>query len=1147
MSSFRKKASLKGLLGLLFGLALMALIPSVVQAQTPTGGIEGLVTDPAGAAIPGATVVITETATSRAITMTTTEAGLYSARNLLPGIYSVRVEMAGFTTKKIENVSVSTGQVVNGDVQLEVGQPQEVVEVLAQTVAVDTVRQTVDTVVNEREIKDMPNFGRNFLELAALAPGAYLRDGGDIDPTKEKNYRVVGVSGRSGTATRVQVDGIDVTDETVGTTVANFSIEGVQEFQLTRSSLDPSTSLTSSGAVNIISKGGGNEIHGSGFFDYFNEGMRARPGFLDVGPGGSNPEDRRKRYGGAVGGPFVKEKMFWFVSGERTDQTGLERIQVPEFPQLDTNQSFPLTWEILEGRFDWNISSPVRMFYKAHHDNNLATGGTAVSPFQNVNWTNIHTAGLDVGTSRMTHAYRFGYVNFNNRIQSQELDFKFPRTPNGIPYFLDVGNYDAGPNSLAPQETDQDNIQNSYEGSWFVDKHTLRFGFDVRRIVLGGYACFAGPLTVGGTYDVETIAAVRARGGNVQDPLEYPFEYLSVGPANGYFTLAPAHNLPHGGHYNNRIAWFVQDSWKIVPQFTLNLGLRWNYDTQYYADPDVPRDPILETWGTGYSRLAKLPKDLFSPSLGFAWDVMGNGKTVIRGGMYRGYEMNIQNNTMFDEFSMLPGGLGPDLYGTAWVSGPDGTPINADGNHPDGNYEDLIGRPIKEIIGIMGQLKAAVDAAYNGYQFDPTKGESAFRLAQGVTYGGTIPGDFRIPYALQFNLGVQRELAPSTVLSVDWVYNHAVGLPFFLTDREYRRDSRFLDVAAARAKMDSVLKGQTVAQWIAANPTRNISAFGLINDTIWPGASGTDFLRARFMDGGFAKYQALQFSLRGMRPELWKFRDLSYNVSYALGRGESSAAQPRVEFTTNPVDNRWPNNPLTFGPNSLDFTSMLTVANLMTIPGGFQLNSFWRFRSAPPANIYVPNMGGAISGTQGFFGIDLNGDGSAGTSPRNDVLPGIRSGQFGREVKSLEEMNEIIQAFNTDYAGKLTPHGQALVAAGLFTEAELKSLGAVIPTIPLIPAGNPNPWHNLFTTDLRIARAINLPGKEGLRIEPFIDIFNLFNHAPVGVYSSLSGRFGALNFDYAKADEGERASDLDITRGRINPTRHWQFGFRVTF
>src|SRR5207245_10437256 len=123
---------------------------------------------------------------------------------------------------------------------------------------------------------NLPLFSRNFLDMAALAPGVVIRDGGAIDPTKTFAYRTVGVNGRSGTGTRVQIDGIDVTDETVGTTTANISDEAVGEFQLTRSSLDISTSLTSSGAINVITKSGSNAFHGSWFYDYFNQDMGGR-------------------------------------------------------------------------------------------------------------------------------------------------------------------------------------------------------------------------------------------------------------------------------------------------------------------------------------------------------------------------------------------------------------------------------------------------------------------------------------------------------------------------------------------------------------------------------------------------------------------------------------------------------------------------------------------------------------------------------------------------------------------------------------------------------------------------------------------------------------------------------------------------------
>ena len=1122
-------------------------------AQTPTGGIDGIVTDPSGAVVVGAKVTVTEVATGRRIPLTSNEVGRYSVRNLLPGAYRISVEAQGFATKIIENVMVSSGQIVNGSISLELGKTGEVISVAAEAVMVDTARQTVDSVVGAKEIRDAPLFSRNFLDLAALAPGTLIRDGGAIDPTKERAYRVVGIAGRSGTGTRVQVDGIDVTDETVGTTTANFSEESVSEFQLTRSSLDPSTSLTSSGAVNIISKQGGNVVHGTAFFDYYNQDMGARLNFDQTEAYPFN----RKRVGGSAGGPVIKDKLFWFGAVERTYQQEQSVVRNVVFPMLNVNQGFPIGVRNVDTRMDWNATQSLRIFGKFHHDWNLATGGNAVSPFQTINWTNITSVGVDYNKSNMTHSYRFGYVNFNNRIESQELDFKYLRTPNGIPYNLSVGPSGAfGPNSLAPQATYQDNWQNSYEGSWFKGRHTLRYGFDVRRVILGGFANFAGPLSVTGTYDDATVAALKAQGANIQDPTVYPLEYFSMGPANGFFNLAPAHGLPHGGHFITRLGSFVQDSLKLHRTFTLNLGVRWQYDYGYFADKSLNRafrkagesTPFMDRWGKGFSTPNVVPKDMFSPSFGFAWDPRGNGKTVIRGGFYKGYEMNILNNTMFDEFAMLPNGLGPDLYEIYGVTGPDGTPLNVDGKHPDGDYSDLIGVPIKQAMGTVGLLQAALNQAYANYKFDPNKGVPAFISSGGLYYGAVYPGNqYKIPYALQFNLGVQRELKPGTVLSVDYIHNHGVGLPFTRRDFEMRRDNTTLQPAAALAKINSVLKGLTVDQWMAANPKGTIGSFGLVNDSIFMGLY-PDMTRARFIIGGFTKYRGLQVSLRGTDRGRWKFRDLGYNLSYALARSESISTTERAEFIAVASNNKNPNDKAYFGPTGLDRTHMLTAAGFFTIPGGFRFNSFWTFRTAPPRSLVVPNFGGATSGTNFVFASDLNGDYNPGGGVGGDPLPGMTGGQFGRAVKDFKTLNQLIQQFNSQYAGQLTPHGKSLVAAGLFTEAQLKKLGAVMPVIPLVPEGNPWPWHNMFTTDLRFDRPIKLPKiREGLEIIPFVDFYNLFNHAPAGVYSGLAGTWGNLNFDYTKNTPGATPSDLDITRGRINPTRRVMFGVKANF
>jgi hypothetical protein len=1118
---------------------LFASLQFRVSAQTPTGSIEGTVTDSTGGVLAAASVTIRDE-NGLKTTLLTNQFGLFSARNLLPGLYAMQVEKPGFETRVVEGITVRSGQVVNGDLTLELGRIDQVVHVAAQALVVDASRHIVDTVIEENEIRDVPLFNRNFLDLAVLAAGVVIREGEIIDPTKARAYRAVGVNARGGAGTRIQIDGIDVTDESVGTTTANLSSDAVSEFQLTRSSLDISTSLTSSGAINIISRSGGNHVHGLGFWDYYNQDMGARMDY-----NASVEPYHRKRAGASVGGPFAKDRLFGFGNWERHYQTEQLVFTAPPFPQLNVSQAIPINVRYAKGRVDWNAAPAVHIFYSFQHDWNLTTGGEATSPFQNVNWANMSAVGLNMIKGRTTHSFRFGYVNFNNRIQSQELSVKFP-TVGGVPYFLSVGPFQAGPNRLAPQATYQDNFQNSYDGSFLWGRHTLRFGVQITRIVRNIAASFTGPLQVEGAYDSGVITQIRARGGNVQDPLEYPLNSFLTGPTAGYFTRRPSHGQPHGGYFNTRAAWFGGDSLKLARHLTINLGLRWEYDTGNLPnDPQVHRDPALDTWIRGASQIAKFPKDLISPSVGFAWNPGRSGKTVIRGGFYKAYENNAANDDLF----MLPPGLGTEFFGPEFVAGPDGTPINIDGKHPEGDYSDLIGRPIRDVIGLVGSVHQSLQNSYTNYRFDPTKGPSQLVLNRG---GILLPGNqFKIPYAVQFNIGVQRELRPGTILSVDYVVNHGVGLPAVFPDFELRRDATTLDAAAARAQWSRVLSGRTVDEWIAANPTGNISAFGLVNDGIWRGLT-PDFTFAAFQSGGFSRYRGLQFNLRGTGGAWKGIRQHSYTVSYALARNESIGITAS-ELASNVLDNRAWNRREVFGPNLLDFTHNLSAASVLSLSGGVRIASLWAFRTAQAQSLIVSNLSSATSGVQGVFSTDLNGDGGlAGGLPRPDLLPGLSAGQFGRSVKSFHDLNRILENFNQTLAGRLTPHGQALVNAGLFTEAQMPRLGAVIPAIPLVPENNPNPWHNLFVTDIRFERPIKWRRvREDIAINPFVDLLNLFNHAPAGVYgmqrSALGAVFGSLNFDYAAAPAGARASDLNALRHRLNNPRKIQVGVRVDF
>jgi hypothetical protein len=209
--------------------ALLLALGSTVMAQHIRGALEGTVADPNGSVISGAKVIVKNSATNAEFTTTSNDRGYFTVQNLEAGVYTVTVEQSGFRKYIVKDVNVKVGAVTPVTAALQIGAQEQVVEVTATSTdaAVDTSRATVDGVITARTIQNLPLNGRNFLDLAQLEPGVQVRDGGDFDPTKNQ---MVGVSigGRSGCSTRIQVDGVDITDETVGTTTANISNESIQ-------------------------------------------------------------------------------------------------------------------------------------------------------------------------------------------------------------------------------------------------------------------------------------------------------------------------------------------------------------------------------------------------------------------------------------------------------------------------------------------------------------------------------------------------------------------------------------------------------------------------------------------------------------------------------------------------------------------------------------------------------------------------------------------------------------------------------------------------------------------------------------------------------------------------------------------------------
>jgi len=305
----------------------IVLLPVLVQAQQPTGTITGVVRDPSGAIVPGASITIVHEATQSTTRATTSNAGVYSAPGLLPGLYKVCVEATGFKQTVVE-LEAEVGRVKTADVSLQVGDVTQTVTVVAYGVHVNPTQTSLEGIVTEELIHNLPLNGRNFLDLGQLEPGVQVVPD---DIITRSGFARLSVAGQTGVTTRVTVDGLDVSDEHAGSVALNLSADSIKEFQISRSTFDVSTGLTGSGAVNIVTKSGSNELHGSAFLLWRDDAFAARIG--------QEPTAfDREQAGFDVGGPFIRNRLFWFLNYERNNQDAAVVTNIPLFPQ------FSRTW-----------------------------------------------------------------------------------------------------------------------------------------------------------------------------------------------------------------------------------------------------------------------------------------------------------------------------------------------------------------------------------------------------------------------------------------------------------------------------------------------------------------------------------------------------------------------------------------------------------------------------------------------------------------------------------------------------------------------------------------------------------------------------------------------------------------------------------
>jgi hypothetical protein len=1158
-------------------LAVFLLLASSMFAQRVTGSVSVTATDPQGAVVPNAKVTVSSPDTGFSNTVYTSSNGTVELPNLAPGQYQVRIEGQGFATYATV-VPVRVGVSTPVTAKLTVGSSATEVTVAASAQTVDTTRATVQGVITADRIQDIPLNGRNFLSLASLEPGVQIVDGGSFDPTKNQ-FAGVSIGGRSGRVTRIQVDGVDITDETVGTTVMNVSNESIQEFSVAQSTLDPSTEMTSSGAVNIITRSGTNSFHGSAFGFFRDARWAADQRLTKTGP---KPPFDRQQFGGRVGGPFIHDRLFWHAEYEQTNQDSRQFTDITQFPQFTGAFNSPVDERMGSARLDWNVTSSLHAFYRFMHNDNVGTtgfGGIDLSAFANKNNTNTHVAGVDLSSAHWTHSIRGSYLNFNNGILSANTFAGTPETlaPGGEPVLIRISGIlqDVGPDLLAPQNTFQDNKQLKYDGSTLFHSHTVRFGASYNHIEEVVFASFFGLAPrIRGLYSggAPAFADNNYFGtGGRQNPLNFAVNQIVFGNGQGAFSERSALGFKRGGTVNERFGAYLQDSWRATQRLTLNFGLRWTYNSMLY-DSDLPRASVISLFDPNLGGIPSNPKNNFGPQVGFAWNVGGNGRTVVRGGAGVFYETNIINNVLFDRPINLPPGFGNDTpvlnSSSPTLLDPRSGAVLVDfstacAGLPGNPGASCFDKPIGAVIPLISTWQNNLQGIYADLNANwPPPGVAPLIEQIRDAEGSLVDPNVHTPYGAQFNIGVQHELRPGLVLSVDYLHNRGVHFNL-VQDLNRIGAANTLDPTIAQDAITGLLTEIGCADIdcaIAGGATiSDFADFGLGSgsalDSFAYRGMNPNFRGMGTIRGiGLSRFQALQARLTGRVGSFGPVRDLALNVNYQLGRFESTGADQ--DFISTAGNNDRPT--AFYGPANQDRLHQFGVSFQMRLPLNFFLSTATSIRSPRHTSLFLPPVSG---GADEIFFSDTNGDGVS-----EDWLPGVKPrGALGVSVKNVKELNARINAYNTQVAGTLLPAARALVDAGLFTETQLKQLGATaggctydatgttitnqstcfLATAPEDQILN----DNFINTDLRFSNRIHIT--ENMMIEPMVEIFNVFNvanYAALG--STLDATAGSPNGTGRSLAINERGLNrLGFGSGSFSPgtQRAFQFGIRFTF
>ena len=857
---------------------------------TASATLQGTITDPTGAVVGGATVTITSKDQGWARTTTTTDTGLYRFELLPAGFYSLKITHTGFASASVDRAELLVGQTTTLDFQLKPGQVSETIEVSAQAPVVDTEKTQVGLEITPNDVNSLPLNGRDFGNLAYLAPGARPVD--SYDPTKNR-IAVFGINGSSGRNVNVTVNGIDNKDNTVGGPVMQLPLGAVEEFNISTQRFSAANGRSEGAAVNVITKAGTNNWHG-GLYYYDTETALNANDAISKENKAPTPQFSRQQFGGNVGLPIRRDKDFFFFALEREREQTSIPVDATAFKELTIvkNANNPLMtpdpattiptpyfdWRY-SGRYDHRFNGQESLFvsYSAQENTGDNDQSTSSNDLTAGNFTTNHliisnATVNSVLTPRLVNALTVGYQYWNNLIDSKNKvpTFTFPGS-SGTPISF-------GTNTNVPQQSIQKKWQLRDDLSIIKGHHSFKTGFDyVWEPELGGFFEFNPTLEIDFFDDPSVITT---------NTTKYPQGFATPGAVSGMSDTAgdPHFFLKNGA---KMLGLYFQDDWKVSRKLTLNLGLRWDKDFNLIGGGDQGNSRTYqELLAIGDPHAASLPHDDnkdFSPRVGFAYDLTGKGRHILRAGYGFYFGQTFENIPLF----MLQQ-ANATIFNTTFAitgNGP-GQPCSAC-TVPGTNIP-------------LSQWQFGVDPM-------PTNPPPASQLANGAV-GRLMDPKYRNPYSEQWNAGFTWALGSVSAIEVDYIHELAI------------HESKTINI--------NPVDVTTGTRPLSAA----FSAKGL------PVPSRIDNEEAI----GRSRYDGLNVAFRRRLSH-----HLSINSSYVLSRGLAYKGNAAA-FRNRPSDPRDPFNPIDFGPVPTDERHRFVFSGVFEVPGGVQLAPIFQAASARP-------------------------------------------------------------------------------------------------------------------------------------------------------------------------------------------------------